>query len=373
MSYLERLQNLKSGLDAQNQQFQGEQDNFTRNAENMKQAAFAKIEDYSRNLEQAGGLGFGTVKAGQSVKTLYNKWRGKNTDNDGKEKPEDGNSGETTDSAPSETSSNPGLRERMANDLDDMGENDLAESIRGGSTEQDVISNAYNKLRSGNYDQQSTADEIKATRQESMKQKAEQGEQQQEPTGNEETSPERAPEETQEEQGPEMTGEGETVADTSHLPSEVEMNDASNLGARQGTTNLEQDNAVRQGTTEAQQATLDADPESTMNVSDATNSLGGTGGTTVGDATTDAITNAVTDGSSSLLDGLAVAGDVVLDAIPVVGEIAMIGTAIAGFFEGIFGAHNDTPVNPAPAIVAKVGQDASAIVSKAAGAVSGLV
>jgi hypothetical protein len=379
MSYLERLQNLKSGLDSVNQQFQEEQDNFTRDAENMRQMAVAKIEDYARNLEQAGGIGFGVIKGGQSVRKLYKKWKNKKTDEEGNEKPEDGQSGETAEETPSieEPTSNPGLRERMANDLDDMGENDLAESIRGGSIDKDVINEAYNKLRNGNYDQQATADEVKATKQESDARRAQnaqdQGEQEEEPTGNEETSTERAPEETQEEQGPELTGEGETVADTSHLPSEMEMNDASNFGARQGTTNLEQDNEMRQGNPEAQQATMDADPETTMNVNDAGSSLAGDAGATVDETTGNAITDAATEGGSSLLDGLAVAGDVVLDAIPVVGEIAMIGTAIAGFFEGIFGGESVPKVNPAPAIVAKVGQDASAIVQKAPGAISGLV
>ena len=380
MSYLERLQNLKSGLDAQNQQFQEEQDNFTRDAENMRQMAVAKIEDYARNLEQAGAAGFGAIKAGSSVVKLYKKWKNKKTDADGNEKPEDGQTGETAEEeTPSieETTSNPGLRERVANDLDDMGENDLAESIRGGSIDKDVVNEAYSKLRNGNYDQQATADELKVAKQESDARKAQkaqeqEGEKEEEPTGNEDTSTERAPEETQEEEGPELTGEGETVADTSHLPSEMELNDASNFGQRQGTTSLEQD-AEQIQSTPTQDAILDADPDSTMNANDATTSLADDAGATVDEATGDAVADAATDGSSALVDGLAVAGDVVLDAIPVVGEIAMIGTAIAGFFEGIFGGDSVPKVNPAPAIVAKVGQDASAIVQKAPGAVSGLV
>jgi hypothetical protein len=376
MSYLERLQGLKSSLDSVNQQYQEEQDNFTRDAENMRQMAVAKIEDYARNLEQAGGVGFGAIKAGQSAKKLYNKWKNKNTDKDGNEKQEDGKTGETQEEedGPSveDTTQEPGLRERMANDLDDMGENDLAESIRGGSVNKDVIEEAYQKLKNGNYDQQATADEVKATKQESDAKRT--GEQE-EPSGNEETSRETGPEE------PELTGEGEEIADTTNLPSQVELNDASNFGSREGTTALSQDNeAMRMTTPEAQQATLDADPEGNMNVSDATTNLGGSSGadvsTSIGEGVGDGVSTAVDAGSaatSSLLDtGLAI-GDAVLDAIPVVGEIAMIGTAIAGFFEGIFGGDSVPKVNPAPAIVAKVGQDASAIIQKAPGAVSGLV
>jgi hypothetical protein len=330
MSYLERLQNLKSGLDAQNQQFQSEQDNFTRDAENMRQVAMAKVEDYARNLEQAGGIGFGAIKAGQSVGKLYKKWRGKKEEPEEEEEPEEPEEEQMPETEEPQMVENPEI-------FDADGNLDLSPE---GLARPQMI--------------QATPEA-------------------EEPTGNEEVSTEQGPEENMEEEGPELTGEGETVADTSHLPSEMEMNDASNVGQRQGTTATQQDADTVQSTPDAQQATLDADPESTMNMNDASSSLADGTGADIGEATGDAIADATAGGSSALIDGLAVAGDVILDAIPVVGEFAMIGTAIAGFFEGIFGEHNAPPPPPAPAIVSKVGQDASALVSKAPEAVSGLV
>ena len=296
MSYLSRLSNLKAGLDAQNSQYQAEQDNFSRDASKMEEVARAKVEDYARNLEQAGGLGFGIIRGGKSVKALYNKWRGK-------KEPE---TQETQETQETEVSNN------------------------------DVDSNLPIDENIGN-------EEL--------------------PTGNEEISTETGPEENLEEQGPELTGENELIADTTNLPSQIEMNDVSNFGQTQGTATLEQDSNIIQSTP-TQNAILNSDPETNMSVEDSTDSLASqTGGDITSELTGDVVADSVSEGSSALVDGLAIAGDVVLDAIPVVGEVAMVATAVAGFFEGIFGSH-DQPIQPPPSIISKVGVDASSMVQK---------
>ena len=55
--------------------------------------------------------------------------------------------------------------------------------------------------------------------------------------------------------------------------------------------------------------------------------------------------------------------DAVSGAIPVLGEVALIGTALAGFFESIFGGH---PKVPDAEIVGDSGIDASALVKQTA-------
>ena len=308
MSFLERLSNLKSGLDSENASFQAEQDNFTRDAEKMREVAHAKLEDYARNLEQAGGLGFGAIKAGQAVKSLYNKWRGK-----GKEEP-------------SEEEEKPAEEEEQPTEEETGDSGEMPETEGQAET----------------------------------------------PSENIETSEEQAPEETQAvEDGPEMLDEGTEVADTSHLPSEMEMNDASNLGESQATLT---NNPEGLQSTSTQNQILDEDPESNVDASDAVDSLTGDAtdlATTTAEAGAEVAGDVATSVGSGILDTALIVGDAVLDAIPVVGEIAMIGTAIAGFFEGVFGHPHNEPKVVAPAIVDKVGTDATSLVSKTP--VAGLV
>lgn len=181
--------------------------------------------------------------------------------------------------------------------------------------------------------------------------------------------PENLPENTEDLadiQEPETLG-GETLAGESELGmpgTMTEMTNFNELGTsiehNIGNTTLQTtENGLSE--TSIQNQIMDLDPETT-------NSLLNTG---------QSLTNAVEDVSDTVGDvvagvsdtvastaetvGLAV-GEAVLDSIPVVGELALVGTAIAGVFESIFGEKK--PSIPSVAISTTPGIDIGSLVQQ---------
>ena len=332
--YLSQLSAIKDNLVASQTQLQNYEDNIANGANELLSA---KVNDIAEKLEAIGGGGLALMKAGEGVKALYNKWRGKKDDSkDGED--EEGEEGEDRPPAQGDEPSE--------------------------STAQDTAHSPNNE--GGEADQA-------------------------EPPAEEESP---NPEQTQPNEEAEAD-EGD-FADTSNFPAEQEMSNMQDMATNPETSVMETSmdsgaqvsSTTSMGTSEGlestrtQQQMLDTDPEEVAGLGDTTADTSTTlldgASTAVNDAvsggaqslstavstTTDGISSAVSEGSSAIFDTVAGVVDGALDAIPVVGEIAMVGTAIAGIFESIFGHHHHSPPPTQANIVSGVGADTSKLVQK---------
>ena len=291
-------------LESYKQGLMSKVDEYHQLQDNIQQGAEdylnAKVNDIAEKLEAVGGLGLGTIEAGKAVKKLYNKWRGKKDEDEDEEE-----GGEET--APTE----------------------------GGETAPP------------------TADAPDAPIQGQGTPQA------QRPVDNAEQEADNA----EEGQGP--SENMEDIAD--NLPeagAEVEMQD---LGATAQFTrpspanNYMPENAIQE--TQAQQDIMNQDPEAGTDNSPQRIQPEEEAVEQTGEDVAETGVDVSTTASSTLLDtGLAI-GDAVLDAVPVIGEVAMVATAIAGFFESMFGHHHTG--TPAPdEIIAQAGFDPSSVISQ---------
>lgn len=280
-------------------------DEYQQLQDNIQQGAEdylnAKVSDIAEKLEAVGGLGLGTIEAGKAVKKLYNKWRGKKDEDEEEEGGEETQPTEGGETAPPEEDAP-----------------DAPAPAQGTAQAQRPVDDA-----------------------------------------------EQGAEGAEDAEGP--SENLESVAD--NLPeagAEVEMQD---LGATAQLTrpspanNYMPENAIQE--TRAQQDIMNQDPEEGTDNSpqriqpEAEAEEAVEGGEEVADTGVAVSSTA----GSSLLDGALAIGDAVLDAIPVIGEVAMVATAIAGFFEGMFGHHHSAPVAP-DEIIAQAGFDPSAVISQ---------
>lgn len=299
MSYFDRLESYKQGLLSKVDEYQQLQDNIQQGAEDYLNA---KVSDIAEKLEAVGGLGLGTIEAGKAVKKLYNKWRGKKDEDEEEEGGEETQTTEGGETAPPEEDAP-----------------DAPAPAQGTAQAQRPVDDA-----------------------------------------------EQGAEGAEDAEGP--SENLESIAD--NLPeagAEVEMQD---LGATAQLTrpspanNYMPENAIQE--TRAQQDIMNQDPEEGTDNSPQRiqpeaeeEEAVAEGGEEVADTGVAVSSTA----GSSLLDGALAIGDAVLDAIPVVGEVAMVATAIAGFFESMFGHHHSAPVAP-DEIIAQAGFDPSAVISQ---------
>jgi hypothetical protein len=92
--------------------------------------------------------------------------------------------------------------------------------------------------------------------------------------------------------------------------------------------------------------------------------IAGSGTEALGETVGEGVGEAVSGGVSTLVESATAIGSAVLDAVPVVGELAMVGTALYGIFESIF---KHPPKTQAPEIVSSVGYDPSSLTSSFSG------
>ena len=285
----------------------------------------AKVKDWGNFMEGIGGLGYATMKAGQSVKKLYKKFKGE------KEKPDeepDEEAEEPTETAPEEAEE----PTETAPEEADIGDVVEAPDVAGDVGE-------FGEVAGDFADTTGLPAEVEMT--------------------------DLAPATTEE-----VAGE---FADVSELPAEVEMGSMveGGVGATEGGTATLGTGGL--GATATQTQIMDADPEDLtgdLGEGEATDLLSG-GTDAVADGTALIGTSTATAGEvagtvagevGGEVSGMLL-GDAIVSAIPVVGEIALIGTAIAGFFMELFGhKHHSTP--PPTEVVAGVGADASSLVSR---------
>lgn len=302
MSYFDRLESYKQGLLSKVDEYQQLQDNIQQGAEDYLNA---KVSDIAEKLEAVGGLGLGVIESGKAVKKLLNKWKGK------KDEDEEEEDGEETPGTEGGETAPPG------EDAPD------APAPAQGTTEA------------------------------------------QRPVDNAEQGAEGA----EDAEGP--SENLESIADNLPEPgAEIEMQDlGTNAQLRQ--VNPDAENNISQDgmrETQAQEDIMNQDPEAGRAFNDdgpervqpeEGEEAVAEGGEEIAETGVDVSTTV----GSSLLDGALAIGDAVLDAIPVVGEVAMLATAIAGFFEGMFGHHHSAPVAP-DEIIAQAGFDPSAVISQ---------
>jgi hypothetical protein len=252
--------------------------------------------------------------------------------------------------------------------------NDLAEKLEAvgglglGTIEAGkAVKKLYNKWR-GKKDEEDDEEEgdgetTTTTTDTTTAQQAQQQQQQEQGQQNEEQRTAEQGEDAEDAEGP--SENLESVAD--NLPeagAEVEMQD---LGATAQLTrpspanNYMPENAIQE--TQAQQDIMNQDPEAGTDNSPQRIQPEEEAVEQTGEDVAETGVDVSTTASSTLLDtGLAI-GDAVLDAVPVIGEVAMVATAIAGFFESMFGHHHTG--TPAPdEIIAQAGFDPSSVISQ---------
>jgi len=381
MSYFERLNAIKGQLQSKLDSLQDTQDNIATSGEEILSA---KIKDVAEKLEAVGGGGMLIMKGAGEVKKLYNKYKGKKDKTDEPTEPtEEGEVGQEEEPFDIQMGEIPELEDEPATEAEPVTD----EAIQGAepSSAADVESELFGNLKRTEF---VTTREINANPEmfksatklsrgeevanytddqfEELRARVNLGLDTQErgigmrPVESDVVSQARASQNTGE-----LSTEGGEMDSLYPMRAGMERNVEPSGRAR-----ATQGEGL--GETQTQQQIMDLDPESAT----AGLNSGSTAGQTasdvltdttnaVNDAVNDAITG-VTDAGSSLLDtGLAI-GEVALDAIPVIGEIGLIGTAIAGFFESIFGGK---PKVPDTEIIGDSGLDASAIVKQAATAI----
>lgn len=338
MSYLERLNGIKSSILEKNQMDQNIADNIAQGGAEILQK---KVEHLSSTLESIGVGGIGIIKGSQKVKQLYDKWRGKKQNEEEDQKEKSGEQDSTaqegdpaqTESAPQgdtppvnpEESSAGTEGEPNAEQPDIEEEADGPMDLTGDVDFDGTFARGLPEITGPSFPE---GDETLGDRPVEVNLNA--------PGSQYNPTPPEQPETNVE------------VAEPTSTNGFVEQMELDPESVAQGGTSTSLSSGELQQTT-TQNAIQDLDPEGASNL------LSGAGGDGAG---ANALIDAGEEAGSSLLDtGLAI-GDAVLDAIPFVGEIALVGTAIAGFFEALFGE----PHNPAQEITGKEGVDADALV-----------
>jgi hypothetical protein len=323
MSYLERLESIRDNLISSQSQFQNIQDNIQLAGEQLLKS---KLDDIGAKMEEIGGLGLATVKAGDAVKGFLNKLKGgkkDETDEAGEEETEETEPYENPDGVENTDTAETVEPEgedftSFATPAEDIG--DVTESMELTTFSQEELPETVTELMpegGGEVIGEVSTDIARNTTTMSVDEIAQ------------------------------LTGQGETVEGITGA-----INDAGDL------------------TAEATSELLTGVEDTTNAVVDGVTSLATDIGTTATEAVSTATDALATAGEVAEGVGLAV-GEAVLDAIPIVGEVAMVGTLIGGFFEKIFQPHHNPLKNIAPeAITSSVGFDKSALINDANNGVS---
>lgn len=196
--YLEYQNLLNQNIAEANEEFAEKKNKFD---ELLSQAEGVK-QDIERTTDAIGGI-FGVKPVEFASKKIgrfaYEKITGKKLKPEGEEKPTEQTAKpeqtestdefrpyQDTDPEPQSESSNPvtgeedSLRSRVADQLEDINEPDLANAIRGGSTERSVIEDAYDTLRNSGFDGRQTAQEMLEARRQATARRTETEDQPQE-------------------------------------------------------------------------------------------------------------------------------------------------------------------------------------------------
>ncbi len=382
MSYFDRLETLKNSIVEKNNNLQAYANEASQNAEDTLKA---KVQDVAEKLEAIGGTGFAAIRAGKSVKKVYDKWKKKRegkSEEDTNEEPnteEQDNTGDSTleqqgeatptsEAAQSTTENPQGAMEGEGEEA--LGENEVDEIHIDNS---DPFEGAFDRDVQVGGEWEPDPEDLDETLDRPVEVNLNDPAQVQQPEATNPAEPEAEPESVPDEapaMGEELEAEGagDTLGEqaAAYNPvapgTSVEMEDASNFGARPATTATT--DAGEMGETTTQQAIMDANPESSEAVMSGLSTDAGEAATDLASSATDALTGgagALAGDAASLTTGLAI-GDAVLDAIPVVGEVALVATAIAGFFESLFGGSEA----PSQAIESKSGFDVNSLVQQTA-------
>jgi len=389
MSYFDRLEALKNSIVEKNNNLQAYANEASQNAEDTIKA---KVQDVAEKLEAVGGTGFAIIRSGKAVKKLYDKYKKKregkseeetneepNTeeqDNTGDSTLEQQGEGTPTSEAAQSTTENPqGAMEGEGEEALGPVENeqvyiDNSDPFEGAFDRDVQVGGEWEA------DPEDLAEGIERPVEVDLNDPA----QVQQPEATNPAEPEAEPESVTDEapamgEEAEAEGPGETLGEVAapYNPvapgTSVEMEDASNFGARQGTATLSQGEL---GETTTQQSIMDANPESLGETMSGLSTDAGEAASSVTDVLSSAASSAADaltggagalagDAAGGLMSALGI-GDAVLDAVPVLGEVALVATAIAGFFESLFGVGS----SPDQAIEGKSGFDVNSLVQQAA-------
>ncbi len=375
MSYFDRLETLKNSIVEKNNNLQAYANEASQNAEDTLKA---KVQDVAEKLEAIGGTGFAAIRAGKSVKKVYDKWKKKRegkTEEEANEEPNTEEQDNTPSEDPVEGEATPTSEAAQATTENPQ------ETMEG---EGEIVNIDSSDPFAGTFERglpdtlefdpaEITAEDTAETIERPVEVNLNDPAQVQQPEATNPAEPEAEPESVPDEapaMGEELEAEGagDTLGEqaAAYNPvapgTSVEMEDASNFGARPATTATT--DAGEMGDTATQQAIMDANPESAEAVMGGLSTDAGEAATDLASSATDALTGgaaALTGDAASVATGLAI-GDAVLDAIPVVGEVALVATAIGGFFESLFGGSEA----PSQAIESKSGFDVNSLVQQTA-------
>lgn len=377
MSYLERLSQIRDNLKKSQNLFQEEQDAYTGvkgHAELLK----SKISDVAERMEAVGSLGFGAIKSGQSVSKLIKKIREKRNQKEEKEEDKDKPKEEGEEETPAEAPEGSTSAEAPES-LNGSGGSTASYRELQPPEPEDIEMNTFsNTVESGgNIAETEFPTEIEYELPEAPAEPEPTPEAQPSQAQTEETSFS-TPEEQYElpsEHNAVQEGQGEAPAEP------TEASDPIRAETRISTAGEQNASMPR-----SQQQVLDQDPEGHIadSSTDITNDAGvpssstGESGSSAGGAgdAGDIAPDIAPEAGGVFEDmGGMLTADAVLDAVPVVGEIAMIGTAIAGFFEALFGGGSSSPTKPKPppppsftpslgSVVSGIGVDANQLISK---------
>ena len=381
MSYFDRLEALKNSIVEKNNNLQAYANEASQNAEDTLKA---KVQDVAEKLEAIGGTGFAAIRAGKQVKKLYDKYKKKRegkSEEETNEEPnteEQDNTGESTLEQQGEGTPTSEAAQSTTENPQGAMEGEGEEALGGNEVEQVYIDNsdpfegAFDRdVQVGGEWEHDPAD-LDETLDRPVEVNLNDPAQVQQPEATNPAEPDAEPESVPDEapamgEEVEAEGPGETLGEVAapYNPvapgTSVEMEDASNFGAREGTTSLSQGEL---GETTTQQSIMDVNPESLGETMSGLSTDAGEAATDLVSSATDALSGgaaALAGDAGGVMAGLGIA-DGVLDAIPVVGEVALVATAIAGFFESLFGGGEA----PDQAVEGKSGFDVNSLVQQAA-------
>jgi len=396
MSYFERLNAIKGQLTDKINSLQDTQDNLATASEEF---LTEKVKNVAEKLEAVGGGGMLIMKGASGIKKLYNKYKGKESDEKGNEKGDnaqqeaENTQGQNDATDPQNISEPQTEGQTNTQDLTDPHEIQMEEipelepETAGASAEAE--GELFSGLRRTTF---VSTEEINANPE--MFKSATKISRGEEVANWNDDQFEEARARTQlgiddDTQGigmrpvdTDVVNQARATANTAEITPATESGDMDSLypmrqameanAEPSGRATMGQGEGLQE--TSTQQQIMDLDPE------DAITSLnsGTTAGRSVGqvaDEASSAVSDAVNAGGDALisaggdalagasgfLDGAMGVADAVLGAVPVVGEVALIATAVAGFFESIFGGH---PKVPDAEILGDTGLDASAMVKQ---------
>lgn len=381
MSYFDRLEALKNSIVEKNNNLQAYANEASQNAEDTLKA---KVQDVAEKLEAIGGTGFAAIRAGKQVKKLYDKYKKKRegkSEEETNEEPnteEQDNTGESTLEQQGEGTPTSEAAQSTTENPQGAMEGEGEEALGGNEVEQVYIDNsdpfegAFDRDVQVGGEWEASPEDLVEGIERPVEVDLNDPAQVQQPEATNPAEPDAEPESVPDEapamgEEVEAEGPGETLGEVAapYNPvapgTSVEMEDASNFGAREGTTSLSQGEL---GETTTQQSIMDVNPESLGETMSGLSTDAGEAATDLVSSATDALTGgaaALAGDAGGVMAGLGIA-DGVLDAIPVVGEVALVATAIAGFFESLFGGGEA----PDQAVEGKSGFDVNSLVQQAA-------